>query len=208
MESGLLGIYSKYLKRVFDVAVAAIGLLVLVPILIAVAVKINKEDGGATFYRGQRVGKDGKQFNIYKFRTMVVNAEKIGGPSTSEDDPRVTQIGKVLRKYKLDELPQLINVLKGEMSLVGPRPEVPSEVKTYTEEEKRVLTVKPGITDWASIAFRNEGEILKGSADPHQAYREKIRPEKLRLALSYVDNVSLKTDALIIMKTVKTVLVD
>lgn len=203
-----MGIYSKYLKRVFDVAVAAIGLLVLVPILIAVAVKINKEDGGATFYRGQRVGKDGKQFNIYKFRTMVVNAEKIGGPSTSEDDPRVTQIGKVLRKYKLDELPQLINVLKGEMSLVGPRPEVPSEVKTYTEEEKRVLTVKPGITDWASIAFRNEGEILKGSADPHQAYREKIRPEKLRLALSYVDNVSLKTDALIIMKTVKTVLVD
>ena len=203
-----MGIYSKYLKRVFDVAVAAFGLLALSPILIAIAVKINKEDGGAAFYRGQRVGKDGRQFDIYKFRTMVLNAGQIGGPSTSEDDPRVTQIGRVLRKYKLDELPQLINVLKGEMSLVGPRPEVPSEVETYTEEERRVLTVKPGITDWASIAFRNEGEILKGSADPHQAYREKIRTEKLRLALSYVDDVSLKTDALIIMKTVKTVLVD
>lgn len=203
-----MGIYSKYLKRVFDIAVAAFGLLALSPILIAIALKIKKEDGGAALYRGQRVGKDGRQFNIYKFRTMVVNAEQIGGPSTSEDDPRVTQISKVLRKYKLDELPQLINVLKGEMSMVGPRPEVPSEVETYTEEERRVLTVKPGITDWASIAFRNEGEILKGSADPHQAYREKIRPEKLRLALSYIDDVSLKTDAMIIMKTVKTVLVD
>ena len=207
MEFGLSGIYSKYLKRVFDVVVAAFGLLALSPVLIAIAVKIKKEDGGTALYRGRRAGKDGRQFNICKFRTMVVNAEQIGGPSTSADDPRLTQIGKVLRKYKLDELPQLINVLKGEMSLVGPRPEVPSEVETYTEEERRVLTVKPGITDWASIAFRNEGEILKGSADPHQAYREKIRTEKLRLALSYVDDVSLKTDALIIIKTVKTVLV-
>lgn len=203
-----MGIYSKHIKRVFDLIISACGLVALTPLLVAIALKIRKVDGGAAFYRGQRVGKDGNQFNIFKFRTMVVNADQIGGPSTSEDDPRVTQIGKVLRKYKLDELPQLVNVLKGEMSMVGPRPEVPSEVETYTEEERRVLTVKPGITDWASIAFRNEGEILKGSPDPHQAYREKIRPEKLRLALAYVDDVSFRTDAKIIMKTVKAVLMD
>lgn len=203
-----MGIYSKYIKRLIDAAVATFGLIALAPLLGAIALKIKKADGGWVLYRGERIGKDGSPFKIYKFRTMVINAEQIGGPSTSEDDPRVTPLGRVLRKYKLDELPQLINVLKGEMSLVGPRPEVPSEVETYTEEERRILTVRPGITDWASITFRNEGEILRGSVDPHQVYREKIRPEKLRLALKYVDEVSPATDAMIILKTVKAVLVD
>jgi len=137
---------------------------------------------------------------------MVVDAEKLGGPSTSDDDPRITKIGKLLRKYKLDELPQLINVLKGEMSIVGPRPEVSMEVETYTNEEKRILNVKPGITDFASLTFHNEGEILKGSPDPHQTYREKIRPEKLRLALKYVDSKSLSVDLKIILETIKALI--
>jgi len=137
---------------------------------------------------------------------MVVDADKKGGPSTSDDDPRITKIGKVLRKYKLDEIPQLINVLKGEMSIVGPRPEVPQEVATYSDEEKRILLVKPGMTDYASILFNNEGEILKGSSDPHQTYREKIRPEKLRLALQYVDNNSFLVDLNIIIKTVAIII--
>jgi len=135
---------------------------------------------------------------------MVVDAEKLGGPSTSDDDLRITRVGKLLRKYKLDELPQLINVLKGEMSIVGPRPEVSMEVETYTNEEKRILNVKPGITDFASLTFHNEGEILKGSKDPHQAYREKIRPEKLKLALKYVEKQSFWVDLKIIFETIKT----
>lgn len=135
---------------------------------------------------------------------MVVDTEKLGGPSTSDDDPRITRVGKLLRKYKLDELPQLINVLKGKMSIVGPRPEVSMEVETYTNEEKRILNVKPGITDYASLTFHNEGEILKGSSDPHQAYREKIRPEKLKLALKYVEKQSFWVDLKIIFETIKT----
>jgi len=134
---------------------------------------------------------------------MVVDAEKLGGPSTSDDDPRITRVGKLLRKYKLDELPQLINVLKGEMSIVGPRPEVSMEVETYTNEEKRILNVKPGITDYASLTFHNEGEILKGSDDPHQTYREKIRPEKLKLTLKYVEKQSFWVDLKIIFETIK-----
>jgi lipopolysaccharide/colanic/teichoic acid biosynthesis glycosyltransferase len=201
-----MDIYRRSIKRILDIAGSSCGTLALSPLLGVIAVFIKREDGGTIFYRGERTGKDGSSFRIYKFRTMVMDAERIGGPSTSEDDPRITKAGTRMRKYKLDELPQLINVLKGEMSLVGPRPEVPSEVETYSNEERRILTVKPGITDWASIKFRNEGEILKGAEDPHQAYREKIRPEKVRLALKYVDEVSLKTDLMIIGKTIKAVL--
>jgi len=137
---------------------------------------------------------------------MVVDADKIGGPSSAADDPRITRIGGLLRRYKLDELPQLINVLKGEMSFVGPRPEVMQEVLLYTEEEKRLLDVRPGITDWASIRFRNEGEILRGTQDPHQAYREKIRPEKIRLGLEYVRNHSFLMDCKIILGTLRAIL--
>jgi lipopolysaccharide/colanic/teichoic acid biosynthesis glycosyltransferase len=136
---------------------------------------------------------------------MVVNADKIGGPSTSADDPRLTQLGAFLRRYKLDELPQLINVVKGDMSLVGPRPEVLEETRLYNDQEKHLLDVRPGITDWASIRFRDEGEILRGSADPHQAYREKIRPEKIRLGLEYVQKRSFLTDCRIIFDTLKVI---
>ena len=138
---------------------------------------------------------------------MVVNADKIGGPSTSEDDPRLTKIGKFIRNYKFDEIPQLLNVLMGDMSIVGPRPEVPSEVETYSYEEKRILSVRPGITDYASLEYHNEGEILKGAKDPHKAYREKIRPGKLKLALKYVDERSLMTDIDLIYRTLKTLVV-
>lgn len=194
------------MKRLFDFISSFIGLVLLSPLLVFISIWIRRDSKGPVFYRGLRVGKNGQPLRIFKFRTMVENADKIGGPSSAEDDPRITQIGKFLRKYKLDELPQLMNVLKGEMSLVGPRPEVPSEVATYSEEEKKILSVRPGITDLASLKFHNEGEILKGSSDPHQTYREKIRPEKLRLALHYVHHHSLVTDLKIILKTLKTIL--
>jgi lipopolysaccharide/colanic/teichoic acid biosynthesis glycosyltransferase len=190
-------------KRLFDVIASCAGLGVLLPLLAVLTIAIKRESKGPVFYRGLRAGRYGKPFRIFKFRTMVVNADKIGGPTSSADDPRITRVGDFLRRYKLDELPQLINVLKGEMSLVGPRPEVVQEVLLYTEEEKRLLEVRPGITDWASIRFRNEGEILRGSADPHQAYREKIRPEKIRLGLEYVRSHSFLTDCRIIVNTLK-----
>lgn len=194
------------MKRIFDLLCAAIGLLALTPVLAAVALAIKLESRGPVFYRGARAGWHGKPFRIFKFRTMVMNADQIGGPSSSVDDPRITRMGGLLRHYKLDELPQLLNVLNGEMSMVGPRPEVVQEVLLYTEEEKRLLEVRPGITDWASIRFRNEGEILRGSADPHAAYREKIRPEKIRLGLEYVERRSFLTDCKIIASTVKAIL--
>jgi lipopolysaccharide/colanic/teichoic acid biosynthesis glycosyltransferase len=138
---------------------------------------------------------------MFKFRTMVVNADKIGGFSTANDDPRIMKVGKFLRKYKLDEIPQLINVLTGEMSIVGPRPEVPFYVNMFTEEEKKILTVIPGITDWASLWDSDEGAILAGSPDPEKTYMEKIRPQKLRLQLKYVRERSFWVDMSIIFQT-------
>ena len=199
------GLSLALMKRLFDVIASSAGLVVLLPVLAVLAIVLKLESTGPVFYRGLRAGRYGKPFRIFKFRTMVVNADKIGGPTSSADDPRITRVGNFLRRYKLDELPQLINVLKGEMSLVGPRPEVVQEVLLYTEEEKRLLEVRPGITDWASIRFRNEGEILRGSTDPHQAYREKIRPEKIRLGLEYVRSHSFMTDCKIILITLKTI---
>ena len=192
------------MKRLCDILFSLFGLIVLSPLLFIIAILIKKEDKGPVFYRGVRVGKYGSIFRIFKFRTMVVNAEKIGGPSTPDDDPRITKIGKFLRRYKLDELPQLLNIFKGEMSFVGPRPEVPMEVETYTEEEKKILSARPGITDWASLTFHNEGEILKGSKDPHKTYREKIRPAKIKLALKYIHEQSFRTDIKIICQTLST----
>lgn len=180
--------------------------MLLSPVLLTLAILIKHEDRGPVFYRGIRVGRYGKPFRIFKFRTMVVNAEKIGGPSTADDDPRITRTGRFIRKFKLDELPQLINVLKGEMSIVGPRPEVQHYVEMYTEEEKAILTVRPGITDWASIWNPDEGAILAGSPDPEKTYMEKIRPEKLRLQLKYVREHSFWIDLKIIFITLRTVI--
>jgi lipopolysaccharide/colanic/teichoic acid biosynthesis glycosyltransferase len=191
------------LKRAFDFVFSLLGLVLLSPLLLVIAVAIKLDSPGPVFYRGVRAGRLGKPFRIFKFRTMVVNADKIGGPSSASDDPRITRVGGFLRRYKLDELPQLLNVLNGEMSLVGPRPEVMDEVLLYSEEEKHLLDVRPGITDWASIRFRSEGEILRGSRDPHATYREKIRPEKIRLGLEYVQNNSLLIDFKIILQTLR-----
>jgi len=193
------------LKRLIDIIFSTMGLIVLSPILLVIAVLIKKEDSGQVFYRGVRIGKYGKPFRIFKFKTMDTNADKIGGPSTADDDPRITKIGRFIRKYKFDELPQLINVLRGEMSLVGPRPEVLLYVNMFTQEEKKILDVKPGITDWASLWNSDEGAILAGSPDPEKTYMEKIRPEKIRLQLKYVKEWSFWVDLRIIFQTLKTI---
>jgi lipopolysaccharide/colanic/teichoic acid biosynthesis glycosyltransferase len=193
------------MKRLFDFFSSLFGLCILMPILFYLSFRIRLEDGGPVFYRGERAGLHGETFRIFKFRTMVINAEKIGGSSTADDDSRITHIGKVLRKYKLDELPQLINVLKGEMSFVGPRPEVQHYVDMYTDEEKVILTVRPGITDWASLWNSDEGALLAGSPDPEKTYLEKIRPEKIRLQLRYVRERSFWIDLKIIFLTIASV---
>jgi lipopolysaccharide/colanic/teichoic acid biosynthesis glycosyltransferase len=195
-----------FLKRMFDIIVSSLGFIVVSPILIAISTAIKSDSKGPAFYRGERVGRFGKPFKIYKFRTMVVDAEKIGGLSTPDDDPRITKVGKFIRKYKLDELPQLLNVLKGEMSLVGPRPEVKHYVDMFIEEEKAILNVHPGITDWASLWNPDEGAILAGSSDPEKTYMEKIRPEKIRLQLKYVKERSFWVDLKIIFLTLKAVI--
>ncbi|HEU4879836.1 MAG TPA: sugar transferase [Gemmatimonadaceae bacterium] len=188
-------------KRTFDAALAAVGLILASPVLAAIAIAIKTGSKGPLLYKGRRVGLDGVPFEMLKFRTMVVDADKIGGSSTPEDDPRVTPIGKRLRRYKLDELPQLLNVLKGDMSFVGPRPQVQWAVDLYTPEEREILRVRPGITDEASLRFSNEAEILKGSTDPDKDYIEKIHPEKMRLSLEYVRHRSFSGDLSIIART-------
>lgn len=195
------------LKRLLDLTTAGLGLLVLSPVILVLALVIKLGSHGPVFYRGERVGLGGSAFLIFKFRTMVIDAEKSGGSSTPKDDPRVTSVGHFLRKWKFDEVPQLINVLWGDMSLVGPRPQVRWAVDLYTPEERRLLSVRPGMTDWASIRFRNEAEILKGSDDPDRKYLEEIAPEKIRLGLSYVDNHSILEDLRIILATLRSVII-
>lgn len=189
------------IKRTFDAICSSLGLLLLSPVLLLLAVAIKLGSTGPVFYRGQRVGRHGKQYRIFKFRSMVTNAEQIGGPSTSDKDPRITGIGRLMRKYKLDELPQLLNVLWGEMSLVGPRPQVPDYVTRYSADEREVLHVRPGITDWASIWNSDEGAILAMYPDPDRAYDELIHPTKMRLQLLYVRHNSLWMDIKIIAYT-------
>ncbi len=194
------------MKRLFDFVCAAAGLALLGPLFIMIALMIALYDGGSPFFRGWRVGFAGKPFRILKFRTMQPDAERLGVSSTANDDPRVTRIGTVLRRYKLDELPQLWNVLCGEMSLVGPRPEVQRFVDLYTEEEKAILTVRPGLTDWASLWNIDEGAVLEGSADPDRAYCELIRPKKIQLQLAYVRRAGFWTDLGILFQTIGAVL--
>jgi lipopolysaccharide/colanic/teichoic acid biosynthesis glycosyltransferase len=193
------------LKRTLDLILAFGALALLSPLLLAIAVLIKLDDGRPVLYRGVRVGRGGVPFRIRRFRTMVVNADRLGGPSTRDDDPRMTKVGRWLRRSKLDELPQFLNVINGEMSFVGPRPEVAQEVAQYSHEERALLSVRPGITDWASIRFRDEGAILRGAADPHEAYRQVIRLEKMRLALEYVRTASLATDVRILVATLRAV---
>jgi lipopolysaccharide/colanic/teichoic acid biosynthesis glycosyltransferase len=191
------------LKRLFDFVFSLLGLILFSPILLIVAFLIKRSSPGPVFYRGERVGQFGKTFRIYKYRTMVDNADKMGGPSTAGDDPRLTKIGIFLKKYQLDELPQLINVFLGQMSFVGPRPEVPLYVGLMTPEEKKtILSVPQGMTDLASLWNFHESEILAGSQDPEKTYLEKVRPEKLRLQINYVKERSFSGDIKVIFQTI------
>lgn len=193
------------MKRVFDIFFSFFGLVVLSPIIIASAIAIKLEDEGPILYKAPRVGLSGISFIMYKFRTMVMNAENIGPSSTSSNDIRITKTGRFLRKVKIDEIPQLLNVLTGNMSIVGPRPEIKRFTDLFTEEEKAILNVKPGITDWASIWNSNEGLILQGAADPDKAYMELIRPEKIRLQLLYIKNHNFFIDLKIIFLTIRKI---
>jgi lipopolysaccharide/colanic/teichoic acid biosynthesis glycosyltransferase len=193
-------------KRLFDILFSLIGLVVLSPLFVVIALLIKRDSEGPVFYRGERVGKGGQPFKMYKFRTMVVDADQIGGCATPDDDPRLTGVGRFLRQYKLDELPQLIDVFRGEMSLVGPRPQVEWIVDLYTPEERQLLTVRPGITDPASLHFVNHGEILKGSTDPEREYLEKIHPEKMCLSLEYVRTRSFWVDIKIVLQTIASII--
>jgi lipopolysaccharide/colanic/teichoic acid biosynthesis glycosyltransferase len=189
-------------KRLFDIVVAVVGLIILFPILLIIALLIKVDSPGSVFYRGTRTGMNGKVFQIFKFRTMVPNADKLGGLSTAKDDPRVTKIGKVLRRHKLDELPQLFNVLKGEMSIVGPRPEMPDYTALYKGEEKLILSVRPGITDYASLEFIQLGDVL-GNENPDRVYEQKVRPVKNALRIKYVKEQSFWRDITIIIRTLR-----
>jgi lipopolysaccharide/colanic/teichoic acid biosynthesis glycosyltransferase len=192
------------MKRLFDALAAAIGLAITSPLLLVVAVAIWLQDFSTPFYIARRAAPGGGTFWMVKFRSMVANAEKIGGSSTAVDDPRITPVGRFVRAHKLDELVQLWNVLRGDMSLVGPRPQVVTDTAMYTQEEKRLLNVRPGITDLASIVFADEGEILSGSKDPDLAYNQIIRPWKSRLALLYLDHRTFLADLEIILLTALT----
>lgn len=190
-------------KRLLDILASFFGLIIISPFLALIAFLIKLDSKGPVFYRGVRIGRYGKPFKIFKFRSMIEKAEEMGGPSTAADDQRLTKTGKWLKKYQLDEFPQLINVLKGEISLVGPRPEVRPYVDMMANEERSaILSIKPGMTDLASLWNFHENEALKGSPDPEKTYIEKIRPEKIRLQLKYVKNQSFWLDIKIIFKTI------
>jgi lipopolysaccharide/colanic/teichoic acid biosynthesis glycosyltransferase len=195
-------------KHLFDVAISVVALALVSPILAAAALAIKLGSRGPVFFRQARIGLNGRPFQMYKFRTMVVGADRLGPSSTTADDPRITPIGRTLRRLNIDELPQFINVLKGDMSVVGPRPQVPWAVERYTPEERVILSVRPGITDWASLWVGDEGERLRGSVDPDRDYLEKIWPEKRRLQLEYIRSRSLAVDTVIVMKTIKSHFVD
>ena len=193
-------------KRLFDLFFVIPGVILLSPVFLVISLIIKLRDGGDILFKQVRVGKNGKLFKVLKFRTMVPDAEKLGNKVTTGNDPRITPIGAILRKYKLDELPQLINVLKGEMSLVGPRPEVPEYVDFYPEQTKKlILSVPPGITDKASIEFVNENDLLTGAEDPVKAYREKVLPIKLAYYEDYVKERSLWMDFNLVLKTVAAI---
>ena len=189
-------------KREYDIFFAGLGLVVLSPLFLLVALVIKLSDGGAVFYRQKRIGQRGVPFSILKFRTMVPDADKVGPPITGAGDPRITAVGRILRRSKLDELPQLWNVLRGEMSLVGPRPEVPRYVEQYTPQQRGILEYKPGITDLASLRFREEEALLKSSENAELFYVQHCIPRKLQLNQDYAQQANLLTDTWIILQTI------
>ncbi len=195
---------TKKMKRLFDFFASLLGLIILSPLFIILALFVGFGSKGGVFYKQERVGKGNRTFLLYKFRSMIIDADKKGLLSIGKDgkDPRVTKVGYFIRKYKLDELTQLINVLKGDMSLVGPRPEVRKYVELYTEEQKQVLSIRPGITDIASIKFRNENDLLAQSSNPEEYYIKEIMPQKLALNLEYIKTRTFCGDIKLIFKTI------
>jgi lipopolysaccharide/colanic/teichoic acid biosynthesis glycosyltransferase len=198
------GFYATRGKRWFDFTASGLGLLLLSPLLIVVAILVKLTSRGPALYRQVRVGRRGELFRIAKFRTLREHAGA-GRQITAADDPRITPIGSVLRRFKLDELPQLWNVLAGDMSLVGPRPEVPYYVARYSDAQRQVLNVRPGITDPASIAYRHEETLLAGHTDPDAYYRQVILPDKLEMNLDYVEHICLSVDLVLLLRTIGTV---
>jgi len=193
------------MKRVFDLLLSSAGIVILSPVLLIVALMVKVEDGGPALFRQVRIGRGGRPFSMWKFRTMVVDAEKVGGQLTVGNDSRITRTGALLRKTKVDELPQLINVLVGDMSFVGPRPEVKRYVDLYSERQRRVLDLVPGITDPASVAFRNESALLALAPDPEEFYIKQIMPRKIDMNLEYSERATLSSDLGIILRTLLAV---
>jgi lipopolysaccharide/colanic/teichoic acid biosynthesis glycosyltransferase len=193
-------------KRTFDLLAASLGLLLLLPLLVVVAVLVKVSSAGPVFFRQPRVGRRFRMFDLYKFRTMVPDARHQGPRITPAGDPRVTRVGRVLRSTKLDELPQLLNVIRGEMSLVGPRPEVPEYVDLFRNEYREILEARPGLTDLASIKYRDEAAVLAGASDPEHEYLHRILPEKISLAKEYVRHTSLGFDLKVIGWTLVSLL--
>jgi lipopolysaccharide/colanic/teichoic acid biosynthesis glycosyltransferase len=191
------------MKRLFDFIVSLTGLIFLSPLMVILGLLILATMGWPVFYRQERVGRFGRRFKIIKFRSMVKEAERQGPAFTTGGDPRITPVGRFLRKYKLDELPQLVNVIVGDMAIVGPRPEVPEYVALYNDEQKQVLSVRPGLTDTASIVYRDEENVLARYEDSRKAYIEKIMPDKLRLNLAYIKKAGFRSDLALIFRTVK-----
>lgn len=190
------------MKRLFDILSSLIVLVIFSPFFLLLAIAILVDSRGGVFYKQVRIGKGGKEFYLYKFRSMVSNADKKGQLTVGTNDSRITRVGSFIRKFKLDEFPQLINVIKGDMSIVGPRPEVRKYVELYNEEQRKVLRVRPGLTDYASLEYINENELLGNAIDPEKVYIEEIMPAKLKLNAKYIEEISLLTDLKIIFKTV------
>ncbi len=193
-------------KRIFDLFFSIIGLIILMPIFIIIAVWIKLNSSGPVIFRQVRIGRFEKSFRIYKFRTMVADAEEKGSQITTGEDPRITRVGRFLRQYKLDELPQLVNVFVGDMSIVGPRPEVPRYVEMFHNQYRDVLTVKPGLTDYAAIEFRDEEGLLRQYANPEEGYIKEVLPKKIELYKKYLTERSLGTDIKVILLTLKKIL--
>ncbi|MEM3112426.1 MAG: sugar transferase [Candidatus Anstonellales archaeon] len=193
--------YIRYGKRIFDFTASLLGLIILSPFLLVIAMLIYLSDGRPVFFKQKRIGKDFISFNFIKFRTMIVNKENSGPLVTQGNDPRITPLGRFLRKTKIDELPQLINVLKGEMSIVGPRPEVEKYVMMFKDEYKEILRVKPGITDYATIEFIDEEAILNQYRDVEEGYIREVLPRKIELYKKYISEISFLTDIKLILKT-------
>ena len=193
------------LKRIFDITLSLFGLIILLPFMLIIAILIKIDSKGSVFFKQIRVTKNGREFKIFKYRTMRVGSDKYSQITVGKDG-RITKIGSFLRKYKLDEIPQLINVLIGDMSLVGPRPEVPKYVALYTDEQKEILKVRAGITDYASIEFSDENDLLASEEEPEKAYIEKIMPKKIELNKKYLSETSVLTDIKIILLTIKKIL--